>query len=563
MKALILAAGLGTRLKPYTDETPKCLFPIAGRPNLDRIIEQLIYAGCDSIAINTHSLHEMVEAFVDGRNYPISVQTRYEPDLLGTGGAIKNLDDFWDDEPFLIINSDVVTDVDLAAMAVFHSSHPFPVSLCLVNAPEFNIVGIDKDDFVLGFTRSADPEDPAAEYLTLSGIHVVDPIVLDFIEKGRFSSILDAYTKMMQQGYKIKAYRPLPVYWKDIGTPEAYQQAVYDKMAPEAFTAAFPGSFAGPIIKERIKGDGSDRIWSRVRGSGHSLIMADHGIRRSRETCEVDSFVSIGNHLYEKAVPVPKIHRYDLFSGLVFLEDLGDMDLQSACEKDPRPQSVKALYESVIRLIPDMCIRGGENFNPAWTCQTEAYDVPMILEKECRYFVDAFLNDYLGMGIDFKTLETEFTLVARKAAESEMPGFMHRDFQSRNIMLKNGRFYIIDFQGGRIGPPQYDLASLLVDPYVALSGDLVSQLKQYACNLFSGVMGITPEAFYSGYNACAVTRNLQILGAYAFLSRKRNKPYFEMYIPTALRTLKENLVLLDEPGVAALTNLAESIRLRQ
>ena len=95
MKALILAAGLGTRLRPYTDHTPKPLFSIQGRPLLDIMIFKLIAAGCKAVIINTHHRHAQIESFIAQQTYPIPIQTRYEPDILGTGGAIKNVADFW------------------------------------------------------------------------------------------------------------------------------------------------------------------------------------------------------------------------------------------------------------------------------------------------------------------------------------------------------------------------------------------------------------------------------------------------------------------------------------
>ena len=100
MKALILAAGYGTRLRPYTDFTPKPLFTIDGRPLLDILITQLIEAGCSGIIINTHHLHQKIEAFIAEQNYAVPVHLRHETRILGTGGAIKNVSDFWDDKPF-------------------------------------------------------------------------------------------------------------------------------------------------------------------------------------------------------------------------------------------------------------------------------------------------------------------------------------------------------------------------------------------------------------------------------------------------------------------------------
>ena len=106
MKALILAAGFGTRLLPYTETTPKPLFTIDGQPVLDITICRLIEAGCQKIVINTHHLNDKITAFVKNRRYPIPITVRYEPEILGTGGGIKNMADIWSDQPFMVINSD-------------------------------------------------------------------------------------------------------------------------------------------------------------------------------------------------------------------------------------------------------------------------------------------------------------------------------------------------------------------------------------------------------------------------------------------------------------------------
>ena len=97
MKALILSAGFGTRLRPYSNQTPKPMFTLAGRPLLDWHIRSLEALQCNAVAVNTHHLHEAIEDFVRSQNYSIPVHVCHEPDLLGTGGAIKNLSDFWDE----------------------------------------------------------------------------------------------------------------------------------------------------------------------------------------------------------------------------------------------------------------------------------------------------------------------------------------------------------------------------------------------------------------------------------------------------------------------------------
>ena len=108
-------------------------------------------------------------------------------------------------------------------------------------------------------------------------------------------------------------------------------------------------------------------------------------------------------------------------------------------------------------------------------------------------------------------------------------------------MVKNNRFYFIDFQGGRLGPIQYDLASLLIDPYVNLSRPVQDILLKFGVETLSPLIRTDPDKFLSCYHYCAITRNLQILGAFGFLSRIKKKTYFEKYIPNAITSLRNNL----------------------
>jgi aminoglycoside/choline kinase family phosphotransferase len=141
-------------------------------------------------------------------------------------------------------------------------------------------------------------------------------------------------------------------------------------------------------------------------------------------------------------------------------------------------------------------------------------------------------------------------------------GFLHRDVQSRNIMLRNGRPYFIDFQGGRIGPVQYDLASLLIDPYVQLRADDQAGLYDYAAARFARSLAIDPDGFRQGYEHCALSRNLQALGAFAFLARVKHKPRFESYIPAALNGLAARLQAYTPPGFPKLKEAVHAARAR-
>jgi NDP-sugar pyrophosphorylase family protein/aminoglycoside/choline kinase family phosphotransferase len=571
MKALILAAGLGTRLRPYSEYTPKPLFTIAGRPLLDIIISNLIDSGCKAIIVNTHHLHQKIDAYLARKKYPVPVITRHEPEILGTGGAIKNVSDFWDNTPFMVINSDIVTDIDFKGVYDFHLNHHHPVTLVLHDDPEFNTVKLNKDGFVQDFYEqppmtelSDSPGNDASllaleddKRLTFTGIQVLNPEFLELIPGNEFFSIIDGYKKLLSQHKKICAYITKDRCWRDLGTPERYRLAVFDKMAPEAFNQAFPGTAGNTIFRTELFGDGSDRRWYRIHRGNESLVMADHGIRQNESLCEVDSFVAIGRHLHAKSIPVPKIYSYDTFSGHVFMEDLGDMNFQTLVNNTENEDDVVSHYKLLIRLMEKLFVNGRKDFDPAWTYQTASYSKELIVEKECRYFVDAFLKGYLKMDICFRHIEDELNALADKALKFSINGFMHRDLQSRNIMVKDNGFYFIDFQGGRLGPIQYDLASLLMDPYVNLSRPVKDILLKYAVKRLSAAIGIDSDRFLSCYKYCAVTRNLQILGAFGFLSRIKKKTYFEKYIPNAIRLLNHHLSFF---GTGEFPNLTSIVR---
>ena len=120
MNAMILAAGLGTRLRPHTLHTPKPLFTINQRPVLDLTIERLARIGCLRIIVNTHHLHQKINDHVARGDYPVAITTRYEPEILGTGGGIANIADLWDHGTLLVINGDIVCDIDLASVLDSH-----------------------------------------------------------------------------------------------------------------------------------------------------------------------------------------------------------------------------------------------------------------------------------------------------------------------------------------------------------------------------------------------------------------------------------------------------------
>ena len=544
MKAIILSAGLGTRLLPYTRKIPKPLFSLGGKAILEILIERLIQAGCHGIMINTCHLGEQIEAFLSQKDFAVPVECCHEPDILGTGGGVKNVEHFWDDAPFMVVNSDIATDIDFRKVYDYHLHSSFPATLVLTDSSQFNSVSCDTNGFITDFYSPPhnllDCQYPKMRY-TFTGIQVINREVLNFIPKGTFYNIIDAYINLMRSGRKIKAFFACESYWQDIGTPERYRQAVLDRMIPEAFCKAFSEYPAVHTVITRLKGDGSDRCWFRVKHGNKTLILADHGINTDKGHGEADAFVKIGSHLGSIGVPVPRILHHDTFSGLIFMQDLGDMDLQKTVMDQKDTVIIRQLYEKVVISLCHMSLEGKKGFETSWTYQTFHYDRHVILEKECRYFVDSFLCGYLNLDVGFIDLASDFYHLADQIMECSYEGFIHRDFQSRNIMVRGTDIFFIDFQGGRLGPIQYDLASLLIDPYTALSLTFQRQLLDYCTDHLSTMMPLSPERFRKGFYYCAIARNLQILGAFGFLSRVKRKVWFEKYIPQAMNTLKHNL----------------------
>jgi aminoglycoside/choline kinase family phosphotransferase len=181
-----------------------------------------------------------------------------------------------------------------------------------------------------------------------------------------------------------------------------------------------------------------------------------------------------------------------------------------------------------------------------------------MLEKESGYFLQAFCKDLLGIDSIPSGLNDEFTLLAGRASRQPAVYFLHRDFQSRNVMITDGDIRIIDFQGGRLGPLGYDLASLLIDPYVQLPEQVQQDLLEYYAEQLCSY-GLDDLAFLKGYPSLALQRNLQILGAFAFLGFQRQKNFFRQFIQPALLSLHNRLAQPDAKDYPHLRQLTDTI----
>lgn len=222
MKAMILAAGLGTRLRPLSDLKPKALMPVANRPVLERNIEYLVRHGVTEIVVNIHHHPEQMLSFLRRGAVHARIETRVESEILGTGGGIRNTAGFWGREPFVVMNGDVLTDMDLTRACEQHRKTRPLATLILHDHPPFNKIRIDADGRITDIPRSYGPEG-----LAFTGIHILEPEMLPHIPEG-FSDIVDTYRRLMGAGKTILSHVSRGHSWHDIGSLPDYLKANRD-----------------------------------------------------------------------------------------------------------------------------------------------------------------------------------------------------------------------------------------------------------------------------------------------------------------------------------------------
>jgi aminoglycoside/choline kinase family phosphotransferase len=310
---------------------------------------------------------------------------------------------------------------------------------------------------------------------------------------------------------------------------------------------------------ESLQGDGSKRIFWRVTGPrpGLRYIAMVNPPCDHTAMLENRAYLMIGNHLRRKGVSVPEIYHCDLEQGWFILEDLGKTNLQDLASSSDNPLP---LYEKVLENLFRLQMDGAKGFDPSWCSQTEVYNRTVMRTYESDYFRAAFLCGYLGLKEEWPELEPSFDYLAERASRADNRFFLHRDFQSRNIMISSGHIGIIDWQGGRLGPLGYDLASLLIDPYTGLSNRQREHLYEHYLLFVKGVNARWAAPFEKCYPYLAIQRNLQILGAFSFLTKVMRKEYFEAYMPAALRSLCDLLHQVNDHELSSLQGLIDDLQ---
>jgi hypothetical protein len=323
---------------------------------------------------------------------------------------------------------------------------------------------------------------------------------------------------------------------------------------------AFPG--LDPASARPLPPAGSERALTRLVHAGGSLVLVENPVAATDAVNENDAFDYLAAHLGARGIPVPAVLAYERSRGWLLLEDLGDRDLCGEARRTLRGgippsaadrEGLAALYREALDVLVRLQVDGREGFDPRRTHNPPRYDVALMREWESGYFERELIGRHLGLAAP-PGLDAELDRLAERAGEAESAFLLHRDYQSQNLKIHGGRLRVIDFQGARLGPPQYDLAALLLDPYADLPADLRRGLLEHYLARFTARTGEDRGRFLERLPLVAAHRLMQALGAYAFLGRERGKTAFLAHIPVALRLLEETIAALADaaPRLAAL-----------
>ncbi len=317
--------------------------------------------------------------------------------------------------------------------------------------------------------------------------------------------------------------------------------------------ARFPDLASEDFEVSLLEKGGSGRKFYRIQApSGPTMI----AVKYHPDKEENRHYADIAVYLDRSDVNVPHIFLHDHEEGLIWMQDLGGKDLWSF--RNEAWSRRKPLYERAIRQSFLLHTSATEQWNGVHPRFEIEFNEQLYLWEQ-NYFLEHCLGGFFGLSdaeahgvIDVPAVRG---LAARLAAEPRV--LVHRDFQSQNVIIHGGEAWIIDFQGMRPGLAQYDLASLLYDPYVELAESERRELVDFYKSLLAARGVTAAETFDAVFDMCAAQRLMQALGAYGFLGLKREKPEFLTHIPAARRSLREVASRVEglEPVAALLDKL--------
>ena len=280
---------------------------------------------------------------------------------------------------------------------------------------------------------------------------------------------------------------------------------------------------------------GSGRKIIRLASQKHSAIGILYGVRE-----ENIAFLEFSKHFRRHGLPVPEIYEQSVKQGAYLEEDLGDTTLFEFLSKNRSgdeiaPQVVEA-YRKVVELLPRFQVEAARDLSYQYCYPIGSFDRQSIA-WDLNYFKYYFLR-LAGIPFNEQSLEDDFSCLTEFLLTAPRDYFLYRDFQSRNIMLREGQPYFVDFQGGRKGALQYDIASLLYDAKADLPPELRQQLLDHYLDALAMHVQLDREAFLRHYYGYVYVRIMQALGAYGFRGFYERKAHFLQSVPYALKNLR-------------------------
>ena len=530
-KAVVLAAGHGTRLRPFTCATPKPLMPVWGETMLARVIALLRERGVDDIVVNSHHLHEQIRVWTDtyrretqAAGDKVRIKVSYEPEILGNGGVLNPVREWIGDEPFYLVSSDIVMEnvPDLEKTFASAAESDEVIGCALVTESGPRTIEVEPES---GFVTNWRSDDAGVDgTFTYCGFAILKSEILKYVKPEGFSSIVTAYEKAMMDGKFIKTVASESLLWEDAGTILCYIDLNRDG-EDNAF-ADIP----------QLKALGATGIkFLGARGSERVFFGCDQGIAVVYDDGNRDENGKYPGHarwLKARGIPVPEI--------------LADLPAMKAMLMSNAGVERKMSLEEYVKVVETLV-----KFN-ALGSESELPDLlPQFDDETWEWERNLFAKYCLGANFGKEmpdAVRKELENVA-SILEREPKALVHRDFQSTNVLWKGSDLAFIDFQGMRLGPAAYDLASLVYDPYVKFSeGERRALIALYAkkCGR-EEIVKILPYA--------AVQRLSQCLGAYGRLASV-GQPQFSKHVLPALENL---LDAADKAGLDALGALAEDL----
>ena len=530
-KAVVLAAGHGTRLRPFTCATPKPLMPVWGETMLERIVAMLRARGVDDIVVNSHHLHEQIRVWTDeyrkraqAAGDKVRIKVSYEPEILGNGGVLNPLREWIGDDPFYLVSSDIVME------NVPDLEKPFErlktsgcLGVCLVTEAGPRTIEVEPESKFVTCWKSPDPGVEGT--FTYCGFAILKPAILKYVKPDGFSSIVTAFEKAMMEGGKfIKAVESKDLLWEDAGTIQRYVDLNRD--GDDNGFADIPQLKAVGATNPKFLG---------ARGSERVFFGCDQGIAVMYDDGNRDENGKYPGHarwLKAKGIPVPEI--------------LADVPEKKVMLMSNAGTERKMSLDDYVKVVETLV-----RFNALGSADVPADLLPPFDDETWEWERNLFAKYCLGANFQMEmpdAVRKELERVA-EILEKEPKALVHRDFQSTNVLWKGNDLTFIDFQGMRLGPAAYDLASLVYDPYVTFTeGERRALVALYAKTAGRPeLVKILPYA--------AVQRLAQCLGAYGRLASV-GQPQFGRHVVPALRNL---LDAADKAGLDATGALAEDL----